>query len=78
MAGSEVLSSEQIDNETLYLSLRTSYGVAVDGAVAARVSPWIAAGWGTLASDSRLRLKGSGWLRLDSIAADLTAFRSRY
>ena len=78
LEGSEVLSAEQADNECLYLSLRTSAGVAIDEAVSDRVSRWIDAGWGTVSPDSRLRLKGSGWLRLDSIAADLTVLRSRY
>jgi len=76
--GSEVLSVEQADQETTYLGLRTSNGVPVDTPLPEQLSRWLDAGWGTVTSDSRLRLKGSGWLRLDSIASDLTVFRSRY
>ena len=78
LEGSEILSTEQADQESTYLGLRTSSGVPVMTPLPERLSRWIDAGWGTVASDSRLRLKGSGWLRLDSIASDLTAFRSRY
>jgi hypothetical protein len=34
------------------------------------------AGWAEL-DGGRLRLTAAGWLRLDALAADLTAFRSR-
>lgn len=78
--GSEILSSEQAQAEELYLGLRTAAGVVVQEQEPASVTMrrWLDSGWGTLADDSRLRLRGSGWLRLDSIATDLTAFRSRY
>jgi oxygen-independent coproporphyrinogen-3 oxidase len=42
----------------------------------ARAARWVAAGWATLV-DGYLRLTPTGWLRLDAIAADLTALRSR-
>lgn len=76
--GSEILSSEQSEAEALYLGLRTAAGVIVEEPASGSLRRWLDSGWGTLAEDSRLRLRGSGWLRLDSIAADLTAFRSRY
>lgn len=76
--GHEVLSSEQAEAEELYLGLRTAAGVVVPEPAYGPMRRWLDSGWGTLADDSRLRLRGSGWLRLDSIAADLTAFRSRY
>ena len=78
LEGSEVLSGEQADQESTYLGLRTNSGVTVDTPLSETLSRWVGAGWGTVAADSRLRLKGSGWLRLDSLAGDLTAFRSRY
>ena len=76
--GSEVLSAEQSEAEALYLGLRTAAGVVVEEPTPGALRRWLDSGWGTLAEDSRLRLRGSGWLRLDSIAADLTALRSRY
>ena len=76
--GSEILSSAQAEAEELYLGLRTAAGVVVEEPASATLRRWLDSGWGTMAEDSRLRLRGSGWLRLDSIAADLTAFRSRY
>ncbi len=76
--GSEILTSEQAGAEALYLGLRTSAGVVVEERASGSMRRWLDSGWGTLAEDSRLRLRGSGWLKLDSIAADLTAFRSRY
>ena len=78
MEGSEVLSGEQADQESTYLGLRTNTGVTVETPLSETLARWVEAGWGTVATDSRLRLKGSGWLRLDSLASDLTAFRSRY
>ena len=75
---SELLSPEQSEAEELYLGLRTVAGVVVQEPTSSTLRRWLDNGWGTLAEDSRLRLRGSGWLRLDSIAADLTAFRSRY
>lgn len=78
IAGSEALSDEQVEQESVYLGLRTSNGVSVQPAGNPRLSRWVAAGWGALTPDTRLRLNAAGWLRLDSIASDLTAFRSRY
>jgi hypothetical protein len=40
------------------------------------VQQWVAAGWASL-DGHVLRLTPTGWLRLDALAASLTAFRSR-
>lgn len=76
--GCESLSVDQVEQESLYLGLRTTNGVPILQPRDSPLSRWIDAGWGTLTPDARLRLNGAGWLRLDSIAIDLTAFRSRY
>lgn len=74
--GSERLTEQNRIAETVYLGLRTRTGVALDGpAEHARAERWTAAGWATL-EDGVLRLTPLGWLRLDSLAADLTALRS--
>jgi oxygen-independent coproporphyrinogen III oxidase len=60
----------------VYLGLRTRTGVMLEGAAElARAEPWVAAGWATI-DRGLLRLTPLGWLRLDSLAADLTALRS--
>jgi oxygen-independent coproporphyrinogen III oxidase len=74
----EELSTEQEIQERVYLELRTSSGAEVLSPLDDRFNRVLEAGWGTLTPDSRLQLQGPGWLRLDSIAADLTGFRSRY
>jgi len=43
---------------------------------AALISPWLAEGWATR-TPSHLVLTAQGWLRLDTLAADLTYARSR-
>jgi oxygen-independent coproporphyrinogen III oxidase len=60
----------------VYLGLRTTNGVDVSEEERERVGRWVEAGWATLDGD-RLRLSPPGWLRLDSLAADLTLLRSR-
>ena len=75
--GQEVLTAQNRLAEAVYLGLRTRAGFALaTDAERARVGPWIAEGWATLDGDV-LRLTPLGWLRLDSLAADLTALRSR-
>lgn len=78
LEGSELLTAEQAVQEAVYLGLRTNTGVAVAEVSAGQVSRFADAGWGTVAMDSRFRLNARGWLRLDGIAADLTAVGSRY
>jgi oxygen-independent coproporphyrinogen-3 oxidase len=71
------LSAENRIAEEVYLGLRTTCGLILSVDEANHVAPWIDAGWATLQADLRLVLSPLGWLRLDSLAADLTLFRSR-
>lgn len=73
--GSEVLTAANRIAEAVYLGLRTVEGLEITGIERAHVAPWIAAGWARL-DGSRLILTPLGWLRLDSLAADLTLLRS--
>ena len=75
--GKEELDTEQKTAEEVYLSLRTSMGVQASGLEGQLVNRLVSAGWAELSSDSTLKLTSSGWLRLDSIASDLTLLRSR-
>jgi oxygen-independent coproporphyrinogen-3 oxidase len=75
MAGDEAIDAAAQVAEGVYLGLRTRDGLALAPGEAARAARWVDAGWAELDGD-RLRLTASGWLRLDSLAADLTAFRS--
>jgi oxygen-independent coproporphyrinogen-3 oxidase len=77
VAGSENLGEPEELAEVVYLSMRTSEGIALKEAEVAHVSPWIESGWARIGHDSRLRLTALGWLRLDSLANDLTMLRSR-
>jgi len=74
--GSELLDAENRETEAIYLGLRTDGGVRLSEAGLARTAPWCSAGWGTI-HDGKLVLTALGWLRLDSLAADLTLVRSR-
>jgi oxygen-independent coproporphyrinogen-3 oxidase len=76
LAGSESLSDENRIAEEVYLGLRTTDGLPIREPDRDTIRPWIAAGWAE-ASGDRLRLSASGWLRLDALAASLTAIRSR-
>jgi oxygen-independent coproporphyrinogen-3 oxidase len=73
--GSEVLSSGNRVAEGVYLGLRTVDGLELEVNELPFVRTWIDAGWAHL-SGSRLVLSPLGWLRLDSLAAALTHFRS--
>lgn len=75
--GRELLDDENRAAETVYLGLRTSGGLRLSDEERGRVGPWREAGWGSLTVDNRLVLTATGWLRLDSLAADLTLVRSR-
>lgn len=89
VAGEEMLTAENRIAEEVYLGLRNSNGLGVTSDEWDRVKAWVEAGWGSLdrapgdgsrdASESGLVFRASplGWLRLDALAADLTAFRSR-
>lgn len=77
VAGSERLTEENRIAESVYLGLRSLGGLRLRGPEIAHVAPWIDAGWGAVDAAGRLTLTPTGWLRLDALAADLTAFRSR-
>jgi oxygen-independent coproporphyrinogen-3 oxidase len=74
-AGSETLTEQNRVAERVYLGLRTAAGLALAVGEHPRVAPWIDAGWGKVAN-GRLHLTPEGWLRLDTLAATLTAWRS--
>jgi oxygen-independent coproporphyrinogen-3 oxidase len=77
IAGSELLTEANRAAECVYLGLRTSNGLRLTGAELVRARRWVDAGWGTVTPDGRLTLTPLGWLRLDTLAADLTLVRSR-
>jgi oxygen-independent coproporphyrinogen-3 oxidase len=79
MAGSEQLSPANHLTEAVYLGLRTRDGLAVTQADQPLVSRWVRAGWlefPDAANELHVRCTPEGWLRLDGLAADLTALRS--
>ena len=76
--GREQLDAEQVGAEEVYLGLRTSDGVVLSEREVEHTGRWIESGWAAIGPDNRLRLTASGWLRLDALASDLTALRSRY
>jgi oxygen-independent coproporphyrinogen-3 oxidase len=75
--GREELNREQSAAEEVYLNLRTSAGMAISSKEHEHIARLLDAGWAALTNDSTLRLTGPGWLRLDSIANNLTLLRSR-
>jgi oxygen-independent coproporphyrinogen-3 oxidase len=76
VAGDEHLENAERSAEAVYLGLRTVEGLPLDEPELPRVQPWIDAGWAVV-DGARLRLTAAGWLRLDTLAADLTVVRSR-
>jgi oxygen-independent coproporphyrinogen-3 oxidase len=75
----ETLTAENRLAESVYLGLRTSAGLAISDADEAHIQPWVAAGWVRVTGHGatlRVACTPAGWLRLDALAADLTAFRS--
>jgi oxygen-independent coproporphyrinogen-3 oxidase len=76
IVGEEVLTQQNRDAEEVYLGLRTRNGLEIDNTELDTVARWVDAGWGEL-EGRRLRLTPTGWLRLDSLAADLAARRER-
>lgn len=81
VAGQELLSGENRTAEEVYLGLRSRTGLRLRPGEEERVARWIDSGWGRMERGpdgvAVLRLSALGWLRLDSLAADLTARRSR-
>jgi oxygen-independent coproporphyrinogen-3 oxidase len=77
MEGDELVDDDRRATEDIYLGLRTSDGLRLTGAELVRTQAWVDAGWGTITDGDRLTLTPLGWLRLDSLATDLTVVRSR-
>ncbi len=79
LEGSESLSAANRMAETVYLGLRTVDGLALLPNEQAAVAAWRDAGWIESVDEtdsSRVRCTPLGWMRLDRLAADLTALRS--
>jgi oxygen-independent coproporphyrinogen-3 oxidase len=79
VGGEEFLTDENRTAEGVYLGLRTTEGLLVEEVEVARLASWQEAGWVQFEhrpDGVRAVCTASGWLRLDSLAADLTAFRS--
>lgn len=80
VGGTELLTADNRLAEQLYLGLRTRDGLAVSPAERLHAQPWLEAGWVEWTehdTETTLRCTPLGWLRLDALAADLTALRSR-
>ena len=77
LGGDEPIDRDAQTAEAVYLGLRTRDGLALETGEFERVARWVEAGWADVDGD-RMRLSAAGWLRLDALATDLTAFRSRF
>lgn len=77
VAGTEVLTEEQVMLEETYLGLRTSFGVQTGESDRPWVEHWCTRGWAVM-DGHQLRLTAEGWLRLDALTAALTSARSRF
>ena len=76
LGGEECLTEDNRTVEEVYLGLRTRRGLEIGEEETARIQTWEAAGWAVIdepRKDLRVRLTATGWLRLDSLAADLAA-----
>ena len=62
----ELLDSDQLRLEELYLGLRTSDGLAADRLPASARREWVVRGW-AVETGATLRLTVEGWLRLDAL-----------
>lgn len=82
IGGEENLTDENRDAERVYLGLRTRRGLEIEESELAVARVWQTAGWAEVVIDQsthpvhRLKLTPTGWLRLDSLAADLVARRA--
>ena len=76
VAGEETLTDENREAEEVYLGLRTHNGLEIDETELDTIARWVEAGWAEL-DGRQLSLTPLGWLRLDSLAADLVARRTR-
>jgi oxygen-independent coproporphyrinogen-3 oxidase len=80
IAGAESLTDENRSSEEVYLGLRTRRGLPINLDEMPRLRKWEASGWALIDDPldrPRVRLTPTGWLRLDSLAADLAARRAR-
>ena len=80
ISGAESLTDENRTFEQVYLGLRTRRGLAIAEDEVGRVQAWESSGWALIDDDDQsrqVRLTPLGWLRLDSLAADLAANRTR-
>jgi oxygen-independent coproporphyrinogen III oxidase len=78
--GAETLTEQNREAEMVYLGLRTIDGLELREGEEAHVATWRRQGWIESVPETagvRIRCTASGWLRLDALAADLTALRSR-
>jgi oxygen-independent coproporphyrinogen III oxidase len=66
LIGSELLDSESIGLEELYLGLRTREGLEAGRVPAATTQAWESQGWAVQVGD-RVQLTSEGWLRLDAL-----------
>jgi oxygen-independent coproporphyrinogen-3 oxidase len=76
--GAESLTVENRSFEEVYLGLRTRHGLAISADEMNRVRSWESAGWAVVddpLENPRVRLTPTGWLRLDSLAADIASRR---
>jgi oxygen-independent coproporphyrinogen III oxidase len=71
MEGDETLWPAEVAAERVYLGLRTVRGLAATDEEFDTAEPWIAEGWARRVGD-RLVLTPTGWLRMDSLATNLT------
>jgi oxygen-independent coproporphyrinogen-3 oxidase len=71
VAGSETLTPEQVELESLYLGLRTDLGVPASRVAPRLATQWQEAGW-AWTDRARIQLTAEGWLRLDALVASLT------
>jgi len=74
LEGEETLTEENRIAEEIYLGLRTTRGLDLLPEELSRAQVWESAGWATI-NQNLLQLTPLGWLRLDSLAADLAARR---
>jgi phosphotransferase system enzyme I (PtsI) len=80
LEGAETLTEQNREAEMVYLGLRTIDGLELREGEEAHVATWRRQGWIESVHETagvRIRCTASGWLRLDALAADLTALRSR-
>ncbi len=80
VGGVERLTPDNRVAEAVYLGLRTRDGLALSDQERQHVQPWLEAQWMEWTESGRtshVRCTATGWLRLDAMAADLTALRGR-